>query len=268
MYNKKVLFTLLSSLFLTVFAFGGDHSVEAVAHSGSLSPTDYVGISFWLATAIMLAATVFFFVERDRARGKWKTSLTIAGLVTGIAFWHYLYMRDFWVNTGVHTGESPTVFRYIDWLITVPLQIVEFYLILAAVTVVSVRVFWKLLVASIVMLVGGYLGETQVLGVSEMTGFIIGMVGWLYIIYEIFKGEASKLNANSGNIASQNAFKTIRLIVTVGWAIYPIGYFLGMGGDNTSDTLNIVYNLADLVNKAAFGLAIWVAATSDSESVS
>lgn len=260
---KKLLVTFISSLFLAVFAFGG-HCADTPGHSGSLNPTDYVGISFWLATAIMLAATVFFFVERDRAQGKWKTSLTIAGLVTGIAFWHYLYMRDVWVDT----GTSPTVFRYIDWLITVPLQIVEFYLILAAVTVVSVRVFWKLLVASLVMLVGGYLGETQVLGVSEMLGFIIGMAGWLYIIFEIFKGEASKLNENSGNLASQNAFKTIRLIVTLGWAIYPIGYILGMGEANTSGTLDIVYNLADLVNKAAFGLAIWVAATSDSESAS
>jgi bacteriorhodopsin len=262
MHSKKVIFTLLSPLFLTVFAFGGDHAVEATSHAGSLLPSDYVGISFWLATAIMLAATVFFFVERDRAQGKWKTSLTIAGLVTGIAFWHYLYMRDVWVDT----GTSPTVFRYIDWLITVPLQIVEFYLILAAVTLVSVRVFWKLLVASLVMLLGGYLGETQVLGISEILGFIIGMAGWLYIIYEIFKGEASKLNENSGNVASQNAFKTIRLIVTVGWAFYPFGYLLGMGEANTSGALDIIYNLADLVNKAAFGIAIWVAATSDSES--
>ncbi|MEC8333016.1 MAG: bacteriorhodopsin-like [Verrucomicrobiota bacterium] len=251
----------MSSLFLAVFAYGG-HCADTLSHSGSLATNDYVGISFWLATAIMLAATVFFFVERDRAQGKWKTSLTIAGLVTGIAFWHYLYMRDVWVNT----GTSPTVFRYIDWLITVPLQIVEFYLILAAVTAVSARVFWKLLVASLVMLLGGYLGETGVLGVSEMLGFVVGMAGWLYIIYEIFKGEASQLNENSGNVASQNAFKTIRLIVTVGWAIYPIGYFLGMGEANTSGTLDIVYNLADLINKAAFGLAIWVAATSDSAS--
>ena len=251
----------MSSLFLAVFAYGG-HCADTLSHSGSLATNDYVGISFWLATAIMLAATVFFFVERDRAQGKWKTSLTIAGLVTGIAFWHYLYMRDVWVNT----GTSPTVFRYIDWLITVPLQIVEFYLILAAVTAVSARVFWKLLVASLVMLLGGSLGETGVLGVSEMLGFVVGMAGWLYIIYEIFKGEASQLNENSGNVASQNAFKTIRLIVTVGWAIYPIGYFLGMGEANTSGTLDIVYNLADLINKAAFGLAIWVAATSDSAS--
>ena len=261
MSSKKISFTLLSTLFLPVFAFGDAHSTGDVAHSGSLHPSDFVGVSFWLATAIMLAATVFFFVERDRVKGKWKTSLTVAGLVTGVAFWHYLYMRDVWVET----GSSPTVFRYIDWLITVPLQIVEFYLILAAVTVVGVRVFWKLLIASLVMLIGGYLGEAGY--VNATLGFVVGMAGWLYIIYEIFKGEASQVNEGSGNVASQKAFKTIRLIVTVGWAIYPIGYFLAYmgGGSNDSETLNIVYNLADLVNKAAFGLAIWVAATSDSE---
>ena len=257
MYCKKLLFTVFSSLILALLAYGG-HCTEASSHSGSLQPNDFVGISFWLATAIMLAATVFFFVERDRAVGKWKTSLTVAGLVTGIAFWHYLYMREVWVDT----GTSPTVFRYIDWLITVPLQIVEFYLILAAVTAVSAKVFWKLLVASLVMLIGGYLGEAGYINLT--LGFILGMAGWLYIIYEIFKGEASVLNANSGNVASQTAFKTIRLIVTIGWAIYPIGYLLGMGGPNTSPGLDIIYNLADLVNKAAFGLAIWVAATSDS----
>ena len=83
-----------------------------------LAVDDYVGISFWLATAIMLAATVFFFVERSDVPAKWKTSLTVAGLVTGIAFWHYLYMRGVWI----YAGETPTVFRYIDWLITVPVS--------------------------------------------------------------------------------------------------------------------------------------------------
>ena len=139
--------------------FADDHAEEEpaatesaeIVYDGSLHPDDFVGVSFWLATAMMLAATVFFFVERDRVKGKWKTSLTVAGLVTGIAFWHYMYMREVWVNT----GASPTVFRYVDWLITVPLQIVEFYLILAAVTKVSANLFWKLLVASLVMLIGG-----------------------------------------------------------------------------------------------------------------
>ena len=98
----------------------------------NLASTDYVGISFWLVSAAMLAATAFFFLERSSVNGKWKTSLTVAGLVTGIAFWHYLYMRGMWIET----GTSPTVYRYVDWLLTVPLQVVEFYLILAAVTTV------------------------------------------------------------------------------------------------------------------------------------
>ena len=253
----------------SVFALGGAHSTEGetvethakIVSYGSLHPNDFVGVSFWLATAMMLAATVFFFIERDRVSGKWKTSLSVAGLVTGIAFWHYLYMRDVWVST----GTSPTVYRYIDWLITVPLQIVEFYLILSAVTKVSGKLFWKLLIASLIMLIGGYVGEA---GYAEVTpAFIVGMAGWIYIIYEIFAGEASKVNASSGNLACQKAFKTIRAIVTFGWAIYPIGYFVAYigGGSNDSEALNIIYNLADLINKVAFGLAIWVAATSDSD---
>ena len=62
------------------------------------------------------------------------------------------------------------------------------------------------------------------------------------------------------------AFSALRMIVTVGWAIYPIGYFLGYlsGGEPNFDTINVVYNIADLVNKTAFGLAIWVGATMDS----
>jgi bacteriorhodopsin len=224
-----------------------------------LQPTDLVGVTFWLISIAMVAATVFFFLERDRVVGKWKTSVTVAGLVTLIAAVHYFYMREVWVVL----GESPTVYRYIDWMLTVPLQIIEFFLILAAITVVPTSLFWKLLVASIVMLVGGYMGEAGFIDIT--VGFIIGMIGWLYIIYEIFIGEASKINANSANAASQSAFKTIRLIVTFGWAIYPIGYVMGYMTQSASiDSLNIVYNLADLVNKIAFGVAIWLAATRDS----
>ena len=77
---------------------------------------------------------------------------------------------------------------------------------------------------------------------------------------------SSKINAGSGNAASQSAFKALRLIVTVGWAIYPIGYVLGyMAGGVDEASLNVVYNLADFVNKIAFGVAIWLAAVRDSE---
>ena len=225
-----------------------------------LDPNDLVGVSFWLLSAAMVAATFFFWVERDRAVGKWKTSLTVAAMVTGIAAIHYFYMRGVWIDT----GSSPTVFRYVDWLLTVPLQIVEFYLILAAIAVVSISVFWRLLIASVVMLVAGYIGEVSAMGDggSLWSGFWIGMVAWLYIIWEVFKGEASQISASKGTVASKKAFNALRLIVTVGWAIYPIGYYLGYTGSADASTLNIVYNLADFVNKIAFGVVIWAAATS------
>ena len=223
-----------------------------------LAENDYVGMTFWLAPAIMLASTVFFFIERSDVSGKWKTSMTVAGLVTGIAFWHYLYMREAHLQ-----GEVTTVFRYIDWLITVPLQIVEFYLILAAVTAVTSVLFWRLLGASLVMLVFGFLGEAGLIDVT--VGFILGMAGWIYIIYEIFAGEAAKLSEGSNNAGGQFAFNTLRLIVTVGWAIYPIGYYLGMGANPDMANANLIYNLADFLNKIAFGLAIYVAAVSDND---
>ena len=225
----------------------------------NISSTDYVGISFWLVSAAMLAATAFFFLERSSVNGKWKTSLTVAGLVTGIAFWHYLYMRGMWIET----GTSPTVYRYIDWLLTVPLQVVEFYLILAAVTTVRGGVFFKLLISSLVMLIAGYLGEAGLAPV--LPAFVIGCAAWLYIIYEIFAGETSKINAASGNVASQTAFSAMKWILTVGWLIYPVGYYLGyLGGGVDANSLNLVYNLADFVNKILFGLVIFVAATRDS----
>ena len=221
---------------------------------------DYVGISFWVISMGMLAATAFFFMEQANVAVQWRKSVNVAGLVTGIAFINYMYMRGVWVET----GDTPTVYRYIDWLITVPLQLVEFYLILSAVRKVDSSIFWKLLIGSLVMLVGGFLGETG--KIPPVLGFIIGMAGWIYILYEIFSGDAGKAAAKSGNKALVTAFGALRMIVTVGWAIYPLGYIFGylMGGVIDSSSLNIIYNLADFVNKIAFGLVIWSCAVANS----
>ena len=161
----------------------------------------------------------------------------------------------------VDTNEAPTVYRYIDWLITVPLQMVEFYLILSAVRKVSGGMFWRLLIGSLVMLIGGYLGEAGY--INSMLGFVIGMGGWIYVLYEIFSGEAGKTAAKSGNKALSTAFGALRMIVTVGWSIYPLGYIFGyLTGGVDANSLNVIYNLADFVNKIAFGLVIWAAAVS------
>ena len=114
--KKLKLFALAA---LALVGFSGAANAETVL----LAQDDFVGISFWVISMGMLAATAFFFMERGSVAAGWRTSVTVAGLITGIAFIHYMYMRGVWVQT----GDSPTVYRYIDWLITVPLQMVEFY---------------------------------------------------------------------------------------------------------------------------------------------
>ncbi|AMM26858.1 biphenyl 2,3-dioxygenase [Variovorax sp. PAMC 28711] len=233
------------------------------ATSETLKQDDFVGISFWIISMALIASTAFFFLERDRVSAKWKTSLTVSGLVTLVAAVHYFYMREVWVTT----GSTPTVFRYIDWLITVPLLMIEFYLILAAITKVQSGIFWRLIIGTLVMLIGGYLGEARYL--SAWPAFIIGMAGWAFILYEIFFGQAGKISATDAPPSVRSAFNTMRLIVTFGWAIYPIGYYFGyLTGATAADSanaLNIIYNAADVLNKIAFGLIIWSVAVSESE---
>ena len=244
---------------MPVALFAGLPTISFAA-SGNLEPGDTVGITFWIISIAMVAATVFFLMESLRFKGKWRTSMVVGALVTLVAAVHYFYMRDVWAST----GASPTVFRYVDWIVTVPLQMVEFYLILAACTVVAGGVFWRLLVGTLVMVIGGYLGETAM--INPWAGFIIGMAGWLYILYEIFAGEASKISAESAPASVQTAFNTMKWIVTIGWAIYPIGYVMGyMMGSADANSLNLIYNVADVINKIGFCLAIWAAASTESE---
>ena len=259
----KLLLLLTSAVALPSFAAGS---------GADLNASDMTGVSFWLVSAAMLAATVFFFIERDNVSSKWKTSLTVAGLVTGIAFMHYMYMRGVWVES-VAAGDpsSPIVFRYVDWLLTVPLLMVEFYLILAACTNVAGSLFKKLLVGSLVMLIAGFIGESNaalavdgaaVTGV--MVPFVVGMLAWLYMIYELWMGEG-KSAVTSASPAVNSAYNAMMWIVIVGWAIYPLGYAVGYLGSGVDEgTLNLIYNLADFVNKILFGLIIWHVAVKES----
>jgi bacteriorhodopsin len=228
---------------------------------GFLNPTDHVAISFWIVSMAMVAATVFFLWEGMSIAYKWKTSLNVGALVTLIAAVHYFYMREFWVS--IHM--SPIVYRYIDWSLTVPLQMIEFFLILQAVKPdLSSGMFFRLLVGTVVMLLFGYMGEALI--INPWAGFAVGMAGWVFILYEIFLGEGGQAAAQAKEIseAVQSAFGTMRFIVTVGWSIYPLGYFFGYLKGAVSDSpLNLIYNLADFVNKIWFCLAIWNAARKD-----
>merc|ERR1712014_38866 len=180
---------------------------------------------------------------------------------TLIAAVHYFYMREYWVQL----QASPIVYRYIDWSLTVPLQMIEFFLILQAVKPdLGVGMFFRLLVGTVVMLLFGYLGEALI--INPWAGFAVGMAGWAFILFEIFMGEAGKVAGGDEKVSEnvRNSFNTMRIIVTAGWSIYPLGYFFGylLGSVNDS-ALNLVYNLADFINKIAFCLAIWSSAKTD-----
>jgi bacteriorhodopsin len=235
-----------------------------------LGPHDIVGTTFFIACNMMLAFTAFFFVQVGVVPQKWRTSVSIAGLVTGVAFYNYTFMKQQWVELQV----SPTNYRYTDWLITVPLQIAEFYFILTGAGLkVPASLGLRLFSASLAMVMFGWLAEIDVM--QKVVGFALGCSGWLYIVYETFAGEAAAYAAKLQKQSSRDAFNYVRLIVSIGWTIYPLGFAIAYiipgntirpdGEGPPYNPLNVLYNLADLVNKGAFGLAIWSAAISDTD---
>ncbi len=227
---------------------------------------DPVAFTFFVGFMAMLAASVFFFFERSRVKGKWKTSMLVSGLITGIAAVHYYYMRDYYTTT----GENPTVLRYIDWTLTVPLMCVEFYLLTKAAGA-TVSLLWKLILASVLMLVAGYYGEAFTDGSTghSVTWGVISTIGYVYILYTTWVGEVKQLADKSGNATVVRGVRTLAWFVLVGWAIYPIGYMcmpggwlnVGLGWDSAN--VDLFYNLADAVNKIGFGLVVYSIALSD-----
>ena len=234
--------------------------------AASVAPGDFTGFTFFIGSVSMLAATVWFLMQHGQVDKKFKDSMLVAALITGIAAVHYFYMREQWVLT----GESPTELRYIDWILTVPLMVVEFALL----TGVGMRkLFW----ASVVMLVAGYFGESDVTGIldAQWWGFISG-AAYFYMAYEVGcltvfsdgapTGAVGKaLNSASGKIPS--AGRMLQWFVLVGWAIYPLGYLMGTdagmwyeGMSNIALDMNVVYNVGDAINKIGFGMAVWSAA--------
>jgi len=217
----------------------------------------------------MMAASVFFFFERSRVDDKWKLSLLISGLITFIAAVHYYYMRDYYLAT----GENPTALRYIDWTLTVPLMCVEFYL-LTKVAGAKLSLMWKLIIASVWMLVFGYIGEAfNPEGGSSSHSVIYGVLstlGYIYILYTAWFGEVAKLAKNSNNASIERSVRILAWFVLVGWAIYPIGYMCMPGGWlNTSlgwssANVDLFYNIADAINKIGFGLVVYALAISQS----
>ncbi|MCA6461125.1 MAG: bacteriorhodopsin [Chitinophagaceae bacterium] len=217
---------------------------------------NYVAFTFFVGTMAMMAAAAFFFMEVNNTSKEWRTSVLVSGLITFIAAVHYYYMRGY----NLETGESPVFFRYVDWLLTVPLMCVEFYLITKKVGGTS-SLMWKLIFFSVIMLVTGYLGETIYRDQSVLWGVLSGLA-YFYIVYLVWFGDVAKL-AQSASPAVAAANRSLGWFVLVGWAIYPLGYIVGTPGGlfgmqiPLNLNMDIIYNIGDAVNKIGFGLVIY-----------
>lgn len=232
----------------------------------TMAPDDYVGFTFFIGYMAMAAAAVFFFVERGSVDAKWKMSLLVSGLITGIAAVHYFYMRDYYLAT----GDNPTFFRYVDWTLTVPLMCVEFYLLTKAAGATR-SLLWKLILASTWMLVCGYIGEAfsdGTTGHSVQWG-VLSTLGYIYILHAVWLGEVAQLADASKSDVVKRGVRTLAWFVLVGWAIYPIGYMCMEGGWLSSvmspSDVDLWYNIADAINKIGFGLVVYNIAVTESK---
>ncbi len=221
---------------------------------------DPIAFTFFVGYMAMLASSVFFFVERGSVDGKWKLSLLVSALITGIAAVHYYYMRDYYLAT----GQTPTALRYIDWTLTVPLMCVEFYLLTKAAGATK-SLLWKLILASVLMLVAGYIGEAFTDGSTgySFTWGAISTIGYIYILYTAWMGEVAQLAKKSGDPVVIRGVNALAWFVLVGWAVYPIGYmcmpggWLNVGLGWKASNVDLFYNIADAINKIGFGMVVY-----------
>ncbi len=220
-------------------------------------PNDLVSFTFFIGTMAMMAASVFFFLSLDAGGGKWRTSMLVSGLITFIAAVHYYYMRDANVS-----GADVTFFRYVDWILTVPLMCVEFYLILAKAGATK-KLMWQLIGLSTIMLVAGYIGET---GDSPVLYGTISGIAYFVMVGMLWLGSPKALAEKAGGSVLE-AYNALCWFILVGWSIYPIGYMIGTDGwydfvDAIPLDMDVVYNIGDAINKIGFGLVIYNLAVS------
>jgi len=214
---------------------------------------------FMLGFVAMAAGTLYFVLERGDLKPEHRIAATYAGIITFIAAIMYWIMTDIVGFFDQSAGEigATMPYRYIDWLLTTPLLLVEFGLIVAIAGAATKGFVSRLVIADIIMIVTGYLGEVGMEGeVSTIVWFVISSLAWLYIVYAVFQ---VKLDGMPAYAAS--AVKIMRRFVMFGWAIYPIGTaveeFMKLSGADVSAAVAIaaiVYVIADVLNKVGFGM--------------
>ena len=213
----------------------------------------------------MLACTIYTLVSQQRVMAKYRNALVMSSMVTFIAGYHYLRIFD----SFKHASTDGTVlldgsqnafneaYRYVDWLLTVPLLLVEVVAVLALTASVSRSLIMRLVPASAAMIALGYPGEiSDVQGTQVLYG-VLSTIPFLYILYVLFVELGKSLERQPEGVAA--TVGRLRLLLIATWGVYPIAYIFNIVGDASPSsfvTVQVGYTIADVLAKCVFGLTI------------
>jgi len=225
-----------------------------------------------LAIASMGASFFFFISARGALKEGNRMAVTLSATVVLIAFYHYVRIFDSWVATaGGSLGEFNEAYRYVDWLLTVPLLVAELILVLRLDKKVESKLIQRNVVYAFLMIATGYIGEMDnqtsvVLDSSRTIWGAISTIFFVLILRDLFGGIDASFKKQSKEI--QGIFKVLRVVLLATWGVYPIAYLLptiaGNIGLSAGDGLvlkQVGYTIADILAKPGYGLLIWKIAT-------
>jgi len=238
----------------------------------------YNALSFGIAA--MGSATIFFWLQLANVSKSYRTALTITGIVTFIATYHYFRIFNSWVEAfevankdgGDYTVKlSGTPFndayRYVDWLLTVPLLLVELILVMKLPAEQTVSMSWKLGSASALMVALGYPGEIQGDLAVRWIWWFLAMIPFCYVVYELVVGLSEATSKQASETVS-SLISSARYLTVISWCTYPFVYIvknIGLSGPTATMYEQIGYSVADVVAKAVFGVMIWAIASEKSK---
>ena len=228
----------------------------------------YNAFSFTFAT--MAAATLFLWFGRSQVSAAYKPALTIAGLVCAIAAYHYFRIFESWeaaytISDGVAASSEVAfnkAYRYVDWLLTVPLLLIELILVMRLSQSETISRAAKLGAAAALMIILGYPGEVADDTATRALWGTLSAIPFVYIVWQLFYGLSASIANQPESV--RELIKTARLVTFASWGFYPIVYMIPyteISGANVTVAVEIGYTIADLVAKVGIGILIYMIAT-------
>jgi len=237
----------------------------------------YNVLSFALAS--MMATTMYLWFRAFAVQDRYKSAVLISGLVTFIAAYHYIRIFNSWVDAfhyapgtvegGALEIQNPTLtgipfndaYRYMDWLLTVPLLLIEILLVMKLDEAVFTTKAWTLGFGSALMIASGYYGELVVTGdlTPRWICWFLSMGFFLYIVFELLVGLSAATNAEADPII-KDKIKVSQVMTVISWCTYPIVYLFPMLGINAAEavvSIQIGYCVSDIISKCGVGLVIY-----------